>query len=341
MIKNNVLIIGCTISSLYTAIKCIDLGYNVKIVDKNNRIEISDYLYDNCIFFNSNHKKYINLLKRFNINYNSRDIILNEKIIKIIKTVIDKSKYIPNNILQSYSFIELSSQILNKNDIAELYNYEIIFNNINSKECIDMFSNDLNNIHTFYNIKKSDIVLLINRMIKYLTDNNCEILYNVKIKNINYIGNIFKLNTDNLNSSILYTDIVIATISKKNLLLFNFWNGEQISLLNSTYSVNILEIKKFIDYLIIHNSHESNIRENILRNIHVVYPLFNKYKNFYFWKKGKNSVLIMEKIRNMYNRNFFICSESYSKNSLFINYSLEYIDKSISKFQKKNNKLLT
>lgn len=335
MMKNNILIIGCSISSLYTAIKCVDLGYEVKIVDKNNNIEISDYLYENYVIFNKNHKKYINLLKRFNINYKNRNVILNDKVLKIIKKVIDKSKYIPNNILQSYSFIELSWQILNKYDIAELYDCEMIFKNINSKECIEMFLNDFDDNNIFYNIDKNDILLLINKMTKYLVDNNCEILYNVKIKNINYINNVFKLHSDNPNYLILYSDIIISTISKKNLLLFNFWNSEQIALLNSTYSVNILEIKKFIDSLIIINKSKDNIRENILKNIHVVFPLFNKFKEFYFWKKNKNSILIMEKIRNMYNRNFFICSESYSKNSLFINYSLEYIDKSISKFHKK------
>lgn len=335
MTKKIIVIIGCSISSLYTAIKCIDSGYEVKIVDKGNNIEISDYFYENYVFFNKNHKKYINLLKRFNINYKNKNIILNDKNMKIIRKVIDKSKYIPNNILQSYSFIELSSQILNKYDISALYNCELIFKNINSKECIDMFLNDFDDNNVFYNVERKDILLLINKMIKYLSDNNCEILYNIKIKNINYINNVFKLHSDNVNHLILYSDIIISTISKKNLLLFNFWNREQLELLNSTYSVNNIEIKKFMDSLLIINKDDDNIRDNILKKIHVVYPLFNKMKNFYFWKKNKNSVLIMEKIRNLYNRNFFICSESYSKNSLFINYSLEYIDKSISKIHKK------
>jgi hypothetical protein len=337
MLKSSVLIIGCSISSLYAAIKCVDLGYSVTIVDRNNNIEISDYLYNNSIIFNNNHNKYINLLKRFNIDFKDNNIILNDKIVKIIKIVQHKAKYIPNYILLSHSFKELSSQLLNKNDLRELSNYDSIFNIINAKECIDMFSNDFNTNYVFYKLNNCDVLLLINKMIDYLNKNNCEILFNININNINYINNNFKIYAEKKQKSlILYSNIILSTISKKNLLLFNFWNSDQISVLNSTYSVNILEVKKFIDYVLINNnSSELNSREIIIKNIHVVYPLFNKMKDFYLWKKNKNPIFLIEKIRNLYNKKFFICSQSYSKNSIFINYSLEDIDVSISKLQKK------
>jgi hypothetical protein len=54
----------------------------------------------------------------------------------------------------------------------------------------------------------------------------------------------------------------------------------------------------------------------------------------YIWNNGINNVLVREKIKNMFNDKFIICSESFSKNNMFINYSLEYIDSALVKLIK-------
>ena len=61
---NNIVIVGCNFSGLYSAIKCIDNGINVIIVEKDSMPfdEIINYK-----IFNKNHSYYIQLLNRLSI----------------------------------------------------------------------------------------------------------------------------------------------------------------------------------------------------------------------------------------------------------------------------------
>ena len=50
----------------------------------------------------------------------------------------------------------------------------------------------------------------------------------------------------------------------------------------------------------------------------------------YIWNININNVLVSEKIKHMYNERFLICSESFSKNNMFVNYSLEYVNNTLN-----------
>ena len=53
--SNNIIIIGCSISSLYAAIKYLDYGYKVQIIEKKNSvIPIYDSIYHNFTIYNQN-----------------------------------------------------------------------------------------------------------------------------------------------------------------------------------------------------------------------------------------------------------------------------------------------
>jgi len=67
--KKQVTILGGKILGLYAAIKCIDLGYEVSIIDKSG--VLGNLNYTNYQFFNKNHKFYISLLNKFDIQYTS------------------------------------------------------------------------------------------------------------------------------------------------------------------------------------------------------------------------------------------------------------------------------
>ena len=54
--------------------------------------------------------------------------------------------------------------------------------------------------------------------------------------------------------------------------------------------------------------------------MNIVYPI--KKSSLYLWNVGINNVIVKEKIKNLYN-NIFICSDAYSKNIFFANYTLE------------------
>lgn len=338
MKKLNVIIIGSGITSLYTAIKCLDIGYKITIIERNNIPYISQSvnLYNNYNLFNENHKSYINLLKRFSINYEKITTDFNNKLFTIINTIIERAKHIPNNILITHTFTSLGKQLLTSTEMEHLYKYDNFFNIINAVDCINIFTNDINNNLTYYYVSDKNINDLINKMITYIILKNGKLLYNIDVKNITYQNNRFILTSNN--NMILSTDILISTLSKNNLLNFNFWNSEQRYLLNSVSIINSQYIKTLIDDLLYYNSFnnkkkcEIKLRNDLLLNIHVVFPLFSNKSNFiYIWNNGYNNIIVREKIRNMYNNRFFIYSESYSKNNMFINYSIEYIDSSFHK----------
>ena len=54
----------------------------------------------------------------------------------------------------------------------------------------------------------------------------------------------------------------------------------------------------------------------------------------YLWNVGINDIIIKEKIKQLFNH-IYICSDSYSKNPFFANYTLETYDEINSKLLNK------
>jgi hypothetical protein len=342
--SNNIIIIGCSISSLYAAIRCIDIGYKVQIIErKNSIVPVYDTSYHNFSLYNDNHKLYINLLKRFNIKTETFPTEFNQKLASIIKNVLQKSKLIPQQILMTYTFKELYNSFLNNDDITELNAFDNTFGGlfeiINALDCINMFTYDIvlpniTQMHAtrYYYVSMHSINELINNMISYIYSKNGKILYNNDVKSIKYIKRKFVIGTSNHNT--FSSDMLITTISKTNLLAFSFWNNAQLTLLNTLHTINAYNIKNMLNTLISFKEHDSNsesIRNILLDNLHIVYPNYTiKDNNIYVCKYGVNSVILREQIRTMYNNKFIICSESFSKNNMFINYSLELVDNALN-----------
>lgn len=336
-------IIGNNLISLYNALKYNESNIEIHIYEKKNNIE---YIItnDNYIFslFNDNHKSYINLLKKFNIKYDKIDLKYNEKLYNIINIVIEKNKLIPNNISNSYSFIELCKNFLSNNDfeyINNIANYNNILNYINGTDFINIINYDLAKKINYYYVNELEINKLINKILFELKkNNNINIFYNTKINKIyyNHCDNYFIINNNRYN-------YVISTISKKNLIELNIWNNNQIKQLNSVLNVNMYNVKELIDILInldnsiILNNYDYNIKELLLNNLQIICPqLKNKNKKMSIWKTNENiidnnnihgKIMFREKIKFLYNKKFYLCNLGYSNNNIFINNVLDNIDK--------------
>lgn len=348
--KGNIIIIGGNITGLYAAIKCLDIGYNATILEKHSNIINNKNYNITYEFFNNNHKLVFTLLKKFNITLKKLNNTLSsdDNLDSIINFIINKSKIIPKNILTSLTFTNLCKQVLNHQMLDELYkyidNFDDIFNIISAEDAINIFTFELNNNLEYYTYLEG-INELINRMIKYIVSKDGNIITNSNVNNITYKDKKFTIST---NRKIYNSDILITTISKKNLLTFNFWNNDQRNYLNSVndidsytlnnlyknfYWYNDIENKNIIDKN--NNENELNIRKTLLYNLHIVFPTIKNNMNVYFWKSGINNIITKNKINNLYNNNFFICGESYNKNNIFLNYSLESIDEIIPRIIKK------
>lgn len=315
---NSIIIAGCNFIGLYSAIKCIDSGYNKDIIiieKKSNFIDNKT----NYLIFNKNHTLYINLLNKFSIKYTKYILKYNNKITHILNNIINNSKMITKKSLNNQTFIKFCRTILSPIDYNVLkYNiedFEYIYNNVSAMFAITLFTNELNNEQEYY-ILEDDKNLLIERMYNYVVNNKVVILFNTEIKDIIYKNKIFIL----LKNKTYISTILILSLSKDNLLKFKFFSKENRKILNCVSKHNIDIDKIFCDNKI---QYCDDIKSHLLNNIHLVCPI-KKY-NVYLWNVGINEIIIKEKIKQMFNH-IYICSDSYSRNSFFANYSLETYD---------------
>jgi hypothetical protein len=312
---NNIVIVGCNFSGLYSAMKCIDNGIPVIIVEKNSMCsdEIINYK-----IFNKNHSYYIQLLSRLSIKYSKYNLNFNEKILYIINTILHKAKHIPSKFLYMQTFDKLCYTLLSQADYSYLKRninkYDNIYCHITALYGISMFNNELNDTNEYY-IVEDDSSLLIDKMLEYLYLKKVIIKFNTDVRDIS-------IDTENnitiFSKYISYTTkAVILNLSKENLLRFKFISKDNRRILNSVTKYNIDCNNIYNDNDIIN---EHNIQNHLINNLNIVYPI--KKSSLYLWNVGINNIIVKEKIKNLYN-NVFICNEAYSKNIFFANYTLE------------------
>ena len=330
MTINNIIIVGCNIIGLYSALRCVDNGYKVSIVDRLSKDKINNKKRNNYRVFNKSHHLYIQLLNRFSINYEKYILKYNDKTNNIIASIIYKSKLIPKKSLNSQSFVKFCRSILAIGDYnilkTNLEAFEYIYSNISAMDALIMLSCDINTTQEYY-ILTDDITLLINRITQYLQTKNVEFHYNTEIRDIIYCNNIVYSST-RFNTFI--SNIIILAISKNNLLKFNVFTKEHKKLLNNVSKCNIDCESIYADKYL---KSEYDIKTHLLDNLHIVCPI--KKHCMYLWNYGINNIIIRDKIKNLFTH-IFICSDSYSRNNFFINYTFETFDIIYSKI---NNRM--
>jgi len=343
---NSLIIIGCSIPSLYAGIRLLDMGYKVSIIEKKNSgCPISQAAYHNFNIYNDNHHAFISLLRQYEIqgvHMNNR--CFDTKLYNLIYSIIQKFKLIPNTILMTHTFHSLCKCLITDAELNELHSYDNIFNGIfsviNAADCINMFTTDISNNTKYYFLCNDSVHVLVSKMCKQFQNKSGKLIFNNEVKNIRYIKKKYVLNTNM--HHVFSCDVLLTTISKNNLQSFGFWNNDQKILLNSVSAINSAVIDNMLRKLIICNietdikgDNDNQIRSKLLTDLHIVYPAFtNKSKYIYTWNNCVNNVLVREKIKTMYNDKFVICSESFSKNNMFINYSLEYVDSALGNLYK-------
>jgi len=306
MAINNIIIVGCNIIGLYSALRCADNGYRVSIIERLSCDKLNSKHRNNYRVFNKSHQLYIHLLNRFSIKYETYSLKYNEKTTNVFSGIINKSKLIPKKSLNTQSFVKFCRSILSITDYNILKNnleaFEHIYSNISAMDALVMFSSDINAQQEYF-ILTDDISVLIERIITYLKTKNVEFLFNTEIRDITQSNNNVIYSSTRTNTYI--STIIILTISKDNLQRFN-------------YNIDCESV-----YSDKHLKHEYDIKTHLLDKLHIVCPI--KKHSMYLWNYGINNIIIREKIKNMFSH-IFICGDSYSRNNFFLNYSLETFD---------------
>ena len=333
MAINNIIIVGCNIIGLYSALRCVDNGYRVSIIERLSQDKLNSKNRNNYRVFNKSHQLYLHLLNRFSIQYEKYSLKYNEKTTNVLTGILNKSKLIPKKSLNTQSFVKFCRSILSITDYNILKNnleaFEHIYSNISAMDALVMLSCDISTQQDYY-ILTDDFSLLIERMTAYLKTKNVEFLYNTEIRDITQSNNNIIYSTTRTNTYI--STIIILAISKGNLQRFNFLTKEHRKLLNnvSKYSIDCESI-----YSDKHLKHEYDINTHLLDKLHIVCPI--KKHSMYLWNYGINNIIIRDKIKHLFSH-IFICGDSYSRNNFFINYSLETFDTICSKV---NHRMMT
>jgi len=325
MTINNIIVVGCNIIGLYSALRCADNGYRVSIVDKLSQDKINNKNRINYRIFNKSHNIYMHLLNRFSIKYEKYVLKYNDKTTAVISGIINKSKLIPKKSLNSQSFVKFCRSILTITDYNILKNnleaFEHIYNNISAMDALVMLSCDINAANEYY-ILTDDITMLIDKITAHLLTKGVEFHYNIEIKDIIQCNNNIYSST---RTNTFISNIIILAISKNNLLKFNFLSKDQKKLLNNVSKFNIDCESIYSDKYL---KTEYEIKAHLLDKLHIVCPI--KKHSMYLWNYGINNIIIRDKIKHLFTH-IFICSDSYSRNNFFVNYSFETFDNIYSK----------
>jgi hypothetical protein len=325
MAINNIIVVGCNIIGLYSAIRCVDNGYKVSIIEKLSGNKINNRNRINYRVFNKSHNIYIHLLNRFSIKYEKYILKYNEKTFNVLSSIINKSKLIPKKSLNTQSFVKFCRSILSITDYNILKNnleaFEHIYSNISAMDALIMLTCDINASQEYF-ILTDDIDLLIDRITAYLKTKDVEFLFNTEIRDITHSNNIVYSST---RTNTFISNVLILALSKNNLLKFNFLTKEQRKLLNNVSKYNIDCESIYSDK---HLKNEYDIKTYLLDNLHIVCPI--KKHTMYLWNYGINNIIIRDKIKHIFSH-IFICGDSYSRNNFFINYSFEIFDNIYSK----------
>jgi uncharacterized FAD-dependent dehydrogenase len=331
MTINNIIVVGCNIIGLYSALRCSDNGYRVSIVDKLSQDKINNKNRINYRIFNKSHQIYMHLLNRFSIKYEKYVLKYNEKTNTVISGIINKSKLIPKKSLNSQSFVKFCRSILTISDYNILKNnleaFEHIYNNVSAMDALIMLSCDINVSNEYY-ILTDDISVLINNITTHLLIKGVEFHYNIEIKDIVQCNNNIYSST---RTNTFISNIIILAISKNNLLKFNFFTKDQKKLLNNVSKFNIDCESIYSDKYL---KTEYEIKTHLLDKLHIVCPI--KKHSMYLWNYGINNIIIRDKIKHLFTH-IFICSDSYSRNNFFVNYSFETFDNIYSKVNNRMN----
>jgi len=325
MAINNIIVVGCNIIGLYSALRCADNGYKVSIVEKLSGDKINNKDRINYRVFNKSHNIYMHLLNRFSIKYEKYILKYNEKTFNVLLSITNKSKLIPKKSLNTQSFVKFCRSILSITDYNILKNnleaFEHIYSNISAMDALIMLTCDINATQEYF-ILIDDITVLVDKITAYLKTKNVEFFYNTEIREITQSNNIVYSST---RTNTYISNILILAQSKNNLLKFNFLTKDQRKLLNNVSKYNIDCESIYSDK---HLKNEYDIKTHLLDKLHIVCPI--KKHTMYLWNYGINNIIIRDKIKHMFSH-IFICGDSYSRNNFFINYSFETFDNIYSK----------
>lgn len=275
-LEYDIIIVGGGISGLYMAHKCVQDGYNVLLLEKENRLggrietkynkgPDKNLQYD-CgpARISSHHHRSLKLIKYFklqtgeiqpfrkhrHINTDGSVILEKDKSSAYIKEIIDEvnsNKEYNIGYLQSITFNTLCNKILGHNDslkLEHMFGYDAEFKYCNAYDAIEMFKRDFQEVGTYFNLKDG-LESLINALINDIEEKALKNKVKIKfLKNQKILKFHFKkvATIKTKNGEIYEGKKLIWAIPKKALEEIDGWTPNQRKLFNTVQPISLHRI---------------------------------------------------------------------------------------------------
>lgn len=260
--KTDVIIVGGGISGLYTALKCLNQGFKVIVIEKQDRIggRIRTIFDNGYMFeagagrFHEKHKLLRSLIAFFNLHEmraNSKhtyqqDTEFHEvdSIRQVIKYVYDN--HIPKEVLQQIPFISLCRSILGRplaTKVTDAFGYNAEFELMNAFDAIRMFERDFAGNARYY-VCKEGLSTLIECMANLVKHFGGLVYTQTQVTDIKRTQTGFKVSAiDGTGKPRIYVaPVVVCAIPKANLEELKFFSKDQRNLMNTVVPVSLHRI---------------------------------------------------------------------------------------------------
>ena len=250
--------------------------------------------------FHKNHKKLMWLLKEFKMldqmlplsneikHLNNKFKYENVTTSSILDEIVKKKKAISNEKMRNISFEEYARLVVGNektNYLLKYFEYKSDLQVLNAYDGYQIYTRDFNQKIKYY-ILKTGLQELVNKIVDYLNENDCKILLNTKVVDINKNNQqqeYYKI-TDSKGNNYL-TNILVLALPKYSLLSLNYLSDIK----NKLNSVECIPLNR-------------------------IYTIFPKDKNNNVWFQNLGKITVEGNIK------YFI-PISYEQNIAMISYT--------------------
>jgi len=262
------MVIGGGIAGMYTALRYIERGVLVTLVEKNYQlggniktIQIGETLLEaGPSRFNKNHRLLLQLLQRYGLHIYEhksgrefrpildckRQVII-DPTPEWIQKVLSYSKKVNSSLLKNITFNQLCEMVLGfktAKQLIESFGYNAEFLTLNAYSAVQIFKEDFMNKYPYYSCVEG-LSELVKRMEKELIEKQVTVLKNTEVHKINFKKEHYSIHLTNGNT--YEADHIIFALPKSALMSMDFFNDYAKSLFNTVVSVSLHRIyAKFV-----------------------------------------------------------------------------------------------
>lgn len=259
----HLMVIGGGIAGMYAALRYIEQGVSVTLVEKNYQlggniktVRVGDTLLEaGPGRFNKNHRLLLQLIQRYGLHLyehqSGREFrpildckrqVLVDPTPEWIQKVLSYSKKVHPSLLKNINFNQLCEMVLGfktAKQLIESFGYNAEFLTLNAYSAVQIFKEDFVNKYPYYSCVEG-LSELVKRMEQELIEKQVTILKNTEVHKIHMQKEHYSVRLTN--GKTYDVDHIIFALPKSALMSMDFFNDYAKSLFNTVISVSLHRI---------------------------------------------------------------------------------------------------